>query len=61
MEIINKLKLKKNKKGKFYMGTCPFCNTKKVFTLSLIKEIYKCWGCNKSGHIKELENGNDKN
>lgn len=45
----NFVKLKK--RGASYLGLCPFHNEKTPsFTVSPSKEIYKCFGCGKSGN-----------
>ncbi len=45
----NYVKLKK--RGTNYLGLCPFHNEKTPsFTVSANKEIYKCFGCGKSGN-----------
>jgi DNA primase len=45
----NFIKLKK--RGVNYLGNCPFHNEKSPsFTVSPAKEIYKCFGCGKSGN-----------
>lgn len=45
----NFIKLKK--RGANYLGLCPFHNEKTPsFTVSPSKEIYKCFGCGKSGN-----------
>ncbi|RYD73252.1 MAG: DNA primase, partial [Sphingobacteriales bacterium] len=45
----NFVKLKK--RGSNYLGLCPFHNEKTPsFTVSASKEIYKCFGCGKSGN-----------
>jgi DNA primase len=47
--IGNFIKLKK--RGVNYLGNCPFHNEKSPsFTVSASKEIYKCFGCGKSGN-----------
>jgi DNA primase len=47
--ISNFIKLKK--RGSNYLGVCPFHNEKSPsFTVSPSKEIYKCFGCGKSGN-----------
>ncbi len=39
------------KRGTNYLGLCPFHNEKSPsFTVSAAKEIYKCFGCGKSGN-----------
>ena len=52
--------VKLKKRGSNYLGLCPFHNEKSPsFTVSHTKEIYKCFGCGKSGNsigfIMELE------
>ncbi|MBU3744308.1 MAG: DNA primase, partial [Sediminibacterium sp.] len=43
--------VKLKKRGSNYMGLCPFHNEKSPsFTVSPSKEIYKCFGCGKSGN-----------
>ena len=52
--------VKLKKRGANYLGLCPFHNEKTPsFTVSPSKEIFKCFGCGKSGNtisfIMELE------
>jgi DNA primase len=43
--------VKLKKRGTNYLGLCPFHNEKSPsFTVSPVKEIYKCFGCGKSGN-----------
>jgi len=43
--------VKLKKRGTNYLGNCPFHNEKTPsFTVSPSKEIYKCFGCGKSGN-----------
>ena len=43
--------VKLKKRGASYLGLCPFHNEKTPsFTVSPGKEIYKCFGCGKSGN-----------
>lgn len=43
--------VKLKKRGTNYLGQCPFHNEKTPsFTVSPTKEIYKCFGCGKSGN-----------
>lgn len=43
--------VKLKKRGTNYLGVCPFHNEKTPsFTVSPSKEIYKCFGCGKSGN-----------
>src|SRR4029078_9014763 len=43
--------VKLKKRGANYLGLCPFHNEKPPsFTVSPSKEIYKCFGCGKSGN-----------
>ncbi len=43
--------VKLKKRGINYLGLCPFHNEKTPsFTVSATKEIYKCFGCGKSGN-----------
>ena len=52
--------VKLKKRGVNYLGLCPFHNEKTPsFTVSPVKEIYKCFGCGRSGNtisfLMELE------
>ena len=50
IEIIGAF-VKLKKRGANYLGLCPFHNEKSPsFTVSPVKEIYKCFGCGKSGN-----------
>jgi DNA primase len=50
IEIINSF-VKLRKRGTNYLGLCPFHNEKTPsFTVSPSKEIYKCFGCGRSGN-----------
>lgn len=50
VEIINSF-VKLKKRGTNYIGLCPFHNEKSPsFTVSPSKEIYKCFGCGRSGN-----------
>ena len=50
VEIIGEF-VKLKKRGVNYIGNCPFHNEKSPsFTVSPTKEIYKCFGCGKSGN-----------
>ena len=50
IEIISTF-VKLKKRGTNYLGLCPFHNEKSPsFTVSPSKEIYKCFGCGKSGN-----------
>src|SRR5580658_1733894 len=43
--------VKLKKRGVNYLGLCPFHNEKThSFTVSPVKEIYKCFGCGRSGN-----------
>ncbi len=49
IEVIGEF-VKLKKRGANYLGNCPFHNEKSPsFTVSASKEIYKCFGCGKSG------------
>lgn len=37
------------KSGANLSGECPFCNAQKKFSVSVPKNIWKCWSCNASG------------
>ncbi|MFZ1530110.1 MAG: DNA primase [Ferruginibacter sp.] len=59
VEIVGSF-IKLKKRGANYLGLCPFHNEKTPsFTVSPSKEIYKCFGCGKSGNtigfLMELE------
>ena len=50
VDIISEF-VKLKKRGASYLGLCPFHNEKTPsFTVSPSKEIYKCFGCGKSGN-----------
>src|SRR5258706_12090726 len=50
IEIVSEF-VKLKKRGANYLGLCPFHNEKTPsFTVSPSKEIYKCFGCGKSGN-----------
>jgi DNA primase len=50
IEIINSF-VRLKKRGVNYIGLCPFHNEKSPsFTVSPSKEIYKCFGCGRSGN-----------
>ena len=50
IEIVNSF-VKLKKRGTNYIGLCPFHNEKSPsFTVSPSKEIYKCFGCGRSGN-----------
>lgn len=50
IEIVGSF-VKLKKRGTNYLGLCPFHNEKTPsFTVSPAKEIYKCFGCGKSGN-----------
>ncbi|MEJ7625960.1 MAG: DNA primase [Ferruginibacter sp.] len=50
IEIIGAF-VKLKKRGTNYLGLCPFHNEKSPsFTVSPVKEIYKCFGCGRSGN-----------
>src|SRR5450432_1948182 len=59
VEIISSF-IRLKKRGSNYLGLCPFHNEKTPsFTVSPAKEIYKCFGCGRSGNtisfLMELE------
>src|SRR4051812_38719611 len=50
IEIVGSF-IKLKKRGTNYLGLCPFHNEKTPsFTVSPAKEIYKCFGCGRSGN-----------
>jgi len=50
IEIVGSF-IKLKKRGANYLGLCPFHNEKSPsFTVSPAKEIYKCFGCGRSGN-----------
>src|SRR6266481_1384621 len=50
IEIVSSF-IKLKKRGTNYIGLCPFHNEKTPsFTVSPSKEIYKCFGCGRSGN-----------
>src|ERR1700755_3451236 len=50
IEIVGEF-VRLKKRGANYLGLCPFHNEKSPsFTVSPVKEIYKCFGCGKSGN-----------
>src|ERR1700753_2899470 len=50
IEIVGSF-VKLKKRGINYLGLCPFHNEKSPsFTVSPTKEIYKCFGCGRSGN-----------
>ncbi len=50
MDIVGSI-VKLKKRGTNYLGLCPFHNEKTPsFTVSPAKEIFKCFGCGKSGN-----------
>ena len=50
IEIVGSF-VKLKRRGANYLGLCPFHNEKSPsFTVSPAKEIYKCFGCGKSGN-----------
>jgi len=53
--------VKLKKRGANYLGLCPFHNEKTPsFTVSPSKEIYKCFGCGKSGNTISFLMEHDK-
>ena len=60
VEIIGEF-VKLKKRGANYLGNCPFHNEKTPsFTVSPVKEIYKCFGCGKSGNAIGFLMDNEK-
>src|ERR1700751_1015649 len=50
IEIVGSF-VKLKKRGANYLGNCPFHNERTPsFTVSPAKEIYKCFGCGRSGN-----------
>ena len=53
--------VKLKKRGSNYLGLCPFHNEKTPsFTVSPAKELYKCFGCGKSGNTITFLMDHDK-
>ncbi|TAD88003.1 MAG: DNA primase [Bacteroidetes bacterium] len=53
--------VKLKKRGSNYIGLCPFHNEKSPsFSVSASKEIYKCFGCGKSGNAVSFVMEHDK-
>jgi DNA primase len=53
--------VKLKKRGSNYIGLCPFHNEKSPsFSVSASKEIYKCFGCGKSGNAISFVMEHDK-
>lgn len=53
--------VKLKKRGSNYIGNCPFHNEKTPsFTVSPVKELYKCFGCGKSGNTITFVMEHDK-
>ena len=53
--------VKLKKRGSNYLGLCPFHNEKTPsFTVSPSKELYKCFGCGKSGNAITFLMDHDK-
>src|ERR1700712_4790967 len=60
IEIINSF-VKLKKRGANYLGLCPFHNERTPsFTVSPAKEIYKCFGCGKTGNTISFLMENEK-
>lgn len=41
-------------KGKNFIGTCPFCRSKKGFIVNPSMKIFKCFVCNKGGNARRF-------
>src|ERR1700752_1661032 len=53
--------VKLKRRGTNYLGLCPFHNEKTPsFTVSPAKEIYKCFGCGRSGNTISFIMEHDK-
>jgi DNA primase len=60
VEIVGSF-IKLKKRGTNYLGLCPFHNEKSPsFTVSPSKEIYKCFGCGRSGNSISFLMGAEK-
>src|SRR5919107_6225729 len=60
LEVIGTF-VKLKKRGANYLGLCPFHNEKTPsFTVSPSKEIFKCFGCGKSGNTISFLMEHDK-
>jgi DNA primase len=60
-EVAGHLGIVLKKSGKDFTGECPFCNAKKKFTISPVKDLWKCFACDKGGKasislIQEVRN-----